>query len=205
MYINKRRTPTLVDICDFHRLNLRETNARLNVKNYFQSKLPLLPMSFRDLRLVVTNRIPSNVLILPKAPSPVPMYIPKLPHRQQKSMSKKSMKPPGYDVYRSLARSTTTTERDSPTNEDLNLLAASVTIDRISPLSHSGSFRTNNLPKIYKTHYHSSHNIKFNSDDESELFGSIRQTPTELKCEQMNQSTDQTRKQIHVFIPTINP
>ena len=154
MLFNTQRQPSLVDVCDFNRLHLREHNVNINTKNYLLSQSPPPPMSYRDLRLVVTNRIPSNIVILPKSSCSSQTSSDTVVLPRRKRTQKKSPKQAGVDVYRSLIRSIShcsiASERDI-SNEELNHLTNSITVDRISPLSNTGFFRPHNLPKIQKT------------------------------------------------------
>ncbi|CAF4026565.1 unnamed protein product, partial [Rotaria magnacalcarata] len=98
---------------------------------YLSSKTPP-PVSYRDLRTVATNRIPSNIVILSK-----------------RSSSPQS----GFDVYRSLVRSIShcsiAAERDI-SNDEMNRLANSATIDRVPLLPSTGFFYPHNLSKLSK-------------------------------------------------------
>ncbi|CAM4758015.1 unnamed protein product, partial [Rotaria magnacalcarata] len=138
MLLNTRRSPTLVDTCDFNALKLRDHNTNINTRNYLSSKTPP-PVSYRDLRTVATNRIPSNIVILSK-----------------RSSSPQS----GFDVYRSLVRSIShcsiAAERDI-SNDEMNRLANSVTIDRVPLLPSTGFFYPHNLSKLSKHDTNSSH------------------------------------------------
>jgi hypothetical protein len=227
MFLNKRRSPTLVNVCDFNTLYLRQRNANLNTKNYLSSKSPMPPISSRNLRLVVTNGIPSNILILPKTSSSSQNS---LLQQREKKEHKKSQKSTGVDVYRSLPRSVThcsaNSERDI-TNDDMTSFKNSFTIDRISPLSSTGFFRTNNLPKISKQHTNSNENSKSTQilRTISERIEYLRSTPTEILHrttpssqyyeEEKNKMTtptnvlpciskDENRKQLHIYMPAIN-
>ncbi|CAF1042969.1 unnamed protein product [Rotaria sordida] len=158
MLLNTRRSPTRVDICDFNRLHLRDHNANINTRNYLSSKSPSSPMPYRDFRLVVTNRIPSNIVILSRTSSlsATPTNSSKL--KRRKSEHNKSSKQPGFDVYRSLARSVSrcsiSSERDL-SNDDMNHLANPFTIDRISLSPSTGYFHPNNLSKTPKYYIYS--------------------------------------------------
>jgi hypothetical protein len=230
MSFNKRRSPTMVDVSDFTSLHLREHNANLNTKNYLLSQTSLPPMSYRDLRLVVTNRIPNNLLILPKTSSSprTSLDTPKLP--RPKKDQKKTSKQTGFDVYRSLARSVShclaNSERDI-LYDDMTVLANPVTVDRISPLSNTGLFRTHNLPKIRKHHINPYDNQNSNRPIKSndEYMEYMRSSPPELfhrttpttqyyddENDKMTTATkvlscmpkNRNRKQLHVYVPSIN-
>ncbi|CAF2844748.1 unnamed protein product [Rotaria sp. Silwood2] len=161
MLLNTRRSPTRVDICDFNRLHLRDQNANINTRNYLSSKSAPSSKPYRDLRLVVTNRIPSNIVILSKTSSfsSTPSNKSKL-HRR-KSEHKKNQKQPGFDVYRSLVRSVSrcsiSSERDL-SNDDMNYLANSFTVDRIPLLPSTGYFHSHNLLKTQKNSTYSNDN-----------------------------------------------
>jgi len=221
MFSNKRRSPTLVDVCDFNTLYIREHNANINTKNYLSSKSPVSPILSRNLRLVVTNGIPSNILILPKTLSPS--------RKSEKKEAKKNSKQPSFDVYRSLRRSSLNSERDI-INDDVNHLNHTFTVDRISPLYNTGFFRPNNLPRIPKQNINSNENQKSTNTIKtiSERIEYIRSSPSktfhrttptseyyeEEKDEITTTTTttkvlscvpkDQTRKQLHVYMPAIN-
>lgn len=226
MHSTQRRSPTLVNVCDFNSLYLREQNANLNTKNYLSSKSIVSPISRQNLRLVVTNGISSNILILPRTSSSMQRSF---AHREKKE-SKKSFKPSGYDVYRSLARSMSqcSSNFDREMNYDeATSLSNSITVDRISPLSNTGLFRTYNLPKIPKQQIKSTNNAKSNQilKTISDGIDYIRSTPSEMSYratpdhpyydEEKHKiltptpglsciSKDQTRKELHVYMPVIN-
>jgi len=206
MFFNKRRSPTLAGICDFNNLHIDEDNANLNTKNYLLSKPP---MSIRDLHLVVTNRIPSN-LLFSKKPS---FNIPCLNSQKRIKEHKKFSKQTNFDIYRSLTRSishcSTNSERDL-LNDNITLLTNSLAIDRLAPLSNTGYYRTNNLPKIQKTYEHCI-NIRSTSAKISH-----QTTPTKQYYDENNEkltsttkvisyiSKNRNRKQLHVYMPSIN-
>lgn len=220
MHSTHQRSPTLLNVCDFNSLYLRERNANLNTKNYLSSKSVVSPISRQNLRLVVTNGISSDILILPRTSSSTQRSF---VHREKKE-SKKSFKPSGYDVYRSLARSmsqcASNFDREMSYNEATSL-SNSITVDRISPLSNTGLYRTQNLPKISKQRIKSPQIIKTMSD----RIDYIRSTPSEMSYratpdhryyedEKKKILTptpglscipkDQTRKELHVYMPVIN-
>lgn len=206
MYFNKRRSPTLAGMCDFNNLHIGDDNTNVNTKNYLLSKPP---MSFRDLRLVVTNRIPSNLLLTRKTS----FNIPSLYSQQRIKEQKKFTKQTNYDVYRSLTRSlshcSTNSERDL-LNDDSTILTSSLAIDRLTPLSNTGYYRTNNLPKIHKT---SEHNTIIRSTSAKI---SHRTTPTKQYYDENNEQIipttkivscipkTRTRKQLHIYMPSVN-
>jgi hypothetical protein len=196
MFSNRRRSPTLVDVCDFNTLYLRERNANINTKNYLSSKSPVSPLFSRNLRLVVTNGIPSNILVLPKTIS----------SSHHKKEVKKYPKQASFDVYRSLARTSSHSERDLA-NDDISNLSSTFTVDRISPLSNNGFFRINHLPKIAKRNINSNEtpkspnkNPQSTPDDEYYEEEKDMITKKVLPCI----PKDQTRKQLHVYMPAIN-
>jgi len=226
MFLNKRRSPTFVDVYDFNTLNIREDNANINTKNYLLSKPP---MSYSDLRLVVANRFPSNILILPKTLCFQSSKNTPIVQRPRKEYEK-THKQPGFDVYRSLARSVSrisiTSERD-PSNDEMTSLTDSVTIDRLSPLPNTGLFRPHILPKIEKHHINSDDNQKSNNNVETncEDIESIRSTTPEIfyqtaptsqhyeeDKDKMTTATkvlscmrkNRTRKQLHIYMPSVN-
>jgi len=223
MSFNKQRSPTLAGICDFNTLHLREHNANINTKNYLLSNPP---MSYRDLRLVVTNRIPSNLLIIPKTLTSFQTPILHQPKKEHRKIRKQA----SFDVYRSLARSvshsSTTSDRDI-SNDDMTIVSNSLAIDRISPLSNTGYYRSYNLPRIQKHRNNSNENQKLNNkiktncehtdfsrSTSSEMFH--RTTPKNQYYEENNDKmttaakvfsympANQSRKQLHVYVPTIN-
>jgi hypothetical protein len=223
MSCNKQRSPTLAGIYDFNTLHLREHNANINTKNYLSSNPP---MSYRDLHLVVTNRIPSNLLIIPK--SLTSFQTPIL--RQQKKEHKKIRKQASFDVYRSLTRSiahsSTTSDRDL-SHDEMIVVSNSLGVDRTSPLSNTGYYRPNILPKIQKHHNNSNENQKLNNKIKTnyehidfkrstspKIFD--RTTPNNQYYEENNDKiptttkvfsyvpTNRSRKQLHVYVPTIN-
>ena len=216
MFLNKRRSPTLVNVCDFNTLYARERNASLNTKNYL-SKSPIPPISCQNLRLVVTDGIPSNILILPKTSS--------TSSPREKKEQKKHPKQVGVDVYRSLARSSshcsTYSERDMGHDDMMVLPNSFGVVDRLSPLSNTGYFRTNHLPKLPKLRYHSNENPNSTSKIKtlSERIDFLRSTPPEMfhhptpTCQYYEDekseissymSKDESRKQLHVYMPAIN-
>ncbi|CAF2151711.1 unnamed protein product [Rotaria magnacalcarata] len=151
MLLNTRRSPTLVDTCDFNALKLRDHNTNINTRNYLSSKTPP-PVSYRDLRTVATNRIPSNIVILSKRSSS-PLSSTTSILQQRKTDYKKKQRQSGFDVYRSLVRSIShcsiAAERDI-SNDEMNRLANSVTIDRVPLLPSTGFFYPHNLSKLSK-------------------------------------------------------
>lgn len=212
MHSTNHRSPTLVNVCDFNSLYLRESNANLNTKNYLSSKSVVSPICRQNLRLVVSNGIPANILILPRTLS---MNQRSFVPRERKD-SKKSLKSTGYDVYRSLARSSSQSSLnfDREMNVDeTSSLGNSITVDRISPLSNTGLFRTNHLPKIVKQSNKSTQIIKTMCD----RIEYLRSTPDNRYYEEDKNpitspatkvlsciSKDQTRKELHVYMPVIN-
>jgi hypothetical protein len=186
-------------------------------------------MSYRDLRLVVTNRIPSNIVILPKSSCSSQTSSDTVVLPRRKKTQKKSPKQAGVDVYRSLIRSIShcsiAAERDI-SNEELNCLTNSITVDRISLLPSTGFFRPHNLPKIQKPQIKSNNNMKTNSKffPLSSHIDYMRATTPEMyhpttptshyyedNENRMSMTTtvmshkpkNQIRKQIHVYIPQI--
>jgi hypothetical protein len=233
MLLNTRRSPSLVDVCDFNTLHLREHNASINTKNYLLTQSPQ-PMSYRDLRLVVTNRIPSNIVILPKSSCSIGSSTDTLILPRRKKERKKPPKQIGFDVYRSLVRSIShcsiACERDIP-NDEINRLTNLFTVDRISLLPSTGFFRPHNLPKIQTPHTKSTHKQRSNNKTKtnSKSFPSSNieymqattpethhpTTPTSQYYDdnedQFTMETpvlpqvqkNQIRKQLHVYIPQI--
>ena len=217
MHSTLQRSPTLVNVCDFNSLYLRERNANLNTKNYLSTKSVVSPISGRNLRLVVTNGISSNILILPRTSSSTQRSF----VQREKKESKKSFKPSGYDVYRSLARSMSqcSSNFDREMNYDeATSLSNSITVDRISPLSNTGLFRTYNLPKIPKQQIKSNNNAKSTQilKTISDRIDYIRATPDHPYYQEEKKKIltptpglscipkDQTRKELHVYMPVIN-
>ena len=225
MLFYTQRQPSLVDVCDFNRLHLREHNVSINTKNYLlsQSPAPPPPMSYRDLRLVVTNRIPSNIVILPKSSRSSQISTDTVILPRRKKLHKKSPKQASVDVYRSLIRSIShcsiASERDI-SNEELNRLTNSITVDRMSLLPNTGFFRPHNLPKIQKPQIKTnskslplSSHIDYMRATSPEIYHPT--TPTSQYYEdnenKMSMTTavmshkpkNQIRKQLHVYVPQI--
>ena len=195
MFSNRRRSPTLVDVCDFNTLYLREHNANINTKNYLSSKSPVSPIFSRNLRLVVTNGIPSNILVLPKTIS-----------SSHKKETKKFPKHSTFDVYRTLARTSSHSERDLA-NDDISNLSSTFTVDRISPLSNNGLFRIHHLPKIAKRNIDSNETPKSpNKNIQSSPDSQYYEQETDIVTKKVLPCIpkDQTRKQLHVYMPAIN-
>jgi hypothetical protein len=213
---------------DVDDLNIREHNTNINTRNYLLSKssLPLLPMSYNDLRSVITDQIPSNIVILPKALSSCQTLTKKSTSKRRHSEHKKNPKQTSFDVYRSLARSVShypvVCERDT-SNDHMTFLANSFTTYRISLLPNNSPIHAHNLSKPQKYD-------NVNSNDKQRSNRKIitnhkplpssppdtvhRTTPTPQYYEQDNGSLtgtttkslsflpeNPTKKQLHVYMP----
>jgi hypothetical protein len=189
MLLDTQRPPTRVDACDFNALLSRNYNVTINTRNYLLSQSPL-PMSYRDLRLVMAHNIPSNIVIFPKGLSTSSSRTLAYSKTQQerKSRHRKKHKNTGVDVYRSLiqsdSRCSILSERDT-SNDDMNVLMNSLTADHISPLPTYGFFRPQNLPKIQKYHTHSNNNNQISSGKKKKSYtpsssSLMRPTPPEM-------------------------
>jgi hypothetical protein len=149
MMVSTRRSTSRIDICDYSTLLYHGQDSNINLtKNYLLSHPPP-PMTYRDLRSVMSNKIPSNVF-LPESLSPSKTIT---SQSRQKSSHRRKHKRQGVDVYRSLIRTdsrcSALSDRDI-TNDEMMLLANSFVIDHISPSPASGFFHPQNLPNIQK-------------------------------------------------------
>jgi hypothetical protein len=147
-----RRSTSRIDVCNYNTLLYRDYDANVNfTKNYFLSQSPPPPMTYRDLRSVMSNIRPSNVVILSEPSNPLTKSPPVLHCR--KHSSKKKHKHQNIDIYRTLPRSESRCsivgEREI-TNDEMMLLASSFVIDHVSPSPTNGFFHPQNLPNIQK-------------------------------------------------------
>lgn len=149
-----RRPTSRIDVCDYNTLLYRDSDANVNfTRNYLLSQSPP-PMSYRDLRSVMSNINPSNLLIVSETPTPSQIRIKTSTDKtHRKSHSRKKQKRPPIDVYRTLpqpeSRCSGFGERDI-TNDDMMLLAKSFVIEHPTPAPTSGFFHPQNLPNIQK-------------------------------------------------------
>lgn len=141
IFNNAVRFPSRVDLCDFNDLIFQTKPIDVNGKRYLVNPASK-PLSYAELRSMMTDRAPSPVMILPK---------PNLSSRTSKdseraSRRKTETKRTGVDVYRTLVRNETHSlnsfERDSFTD--------SFIIDRLSPSSLKNVSRSRSLPKLPK-------------------------------------------------------
>ncbi len=154
MMFTTRRSTSRIDVCNYNTVLYRDYDANVNfTKNYFLSQSPP-PMTYRDLRSVMSNMTPSNVVILSEPPnsSQTLNKTPPVLHRRRHSTRKKH-KRQTIDVYRTLPRTESRCslvgEREI-TNDEMMLLASSFVIDRVSPSPTNGYFHPQNLPNIQK-------------------------------------------------------
>ena len=149
MLLGTGRSPTRADLCDFNDLLFREQRMDVNTRKYLLAQTST-PISYRELRSIMTNRIPSHIVILPKPPNSTRSST---GSTRAKNEPKDKPKRTGFDVYKALVRSETNSlisfERDSFSNE-LTALSNSFTIDRLSPLSNNSHSRSRSLPKVPK-------------------------------------------------------
>ena len=149
-----RRPSSRIDVCDYNTLLYGDYDANVNfTRNYLLSQSPP-PMSYRDLRSVMSNISPSNLMIVSESPTPSQIRIKTTTGKiHRKSHSRKKQKHPPIDVYRTLPQSESRCsafgERDI-TNDDMMLLAKSFVIEHPSPAPTSGFFHPQNLPNIQK-------------------------------------------------------
>ena len=149
-----RRPTSRIDVCDYNTLLYRDYDANINfTRNYLLSPSPP-PMTYRDLRSVMSNITPSNVVIVSETSNPSQIRIKTSSNKiHRKHSPRKKPKRPPIDVYRTLPRADSRVsvlgERDI-TNEELKLLASSFVIDHPSPAPTSGFFHPQNLPNIQK-------------------------------------------------------
>ncbi len=228
MLLNTSQPSIPGDVCDLDDLHIHEHNTNISTRNYLLSKssLPLLPMSYHDLRSVITDQIPSNIVILPKALSSCQTLTKKSKSKRRNREHKKNPKQTSFDVYRSLARSVShypvVSERDT-SNDHMTFLANSFTIDRISLLPNNSPIHAHNLSKTQKYD-------NVNSSDKQRSSRKIitnykpsppdtihRTTPTPQFYEQDNDALtgtttnslsflpeNSTRKQLHVYMSETN-
>lgn len=214
------------DVCDLNDMHIRKYNANMNTRNYLSSKSspPLLPISYHDLRLVISDQIPSNIVIVPQSLSSFPTLTRTPKPKRRNSEQKKTHKQTNVDVYRSLIRSISrypiASERNI-SNNNMTLLSNSFTVDRVCLLPNIGSVHPHNLSKTQR--YNST-----NSNDKQKSTRTIipnnkpipstpldthhRTTSPDQYYEQNNDKmtttnslsyipTNPTRKQLHVYIP----
>lgn len=149
-----RRPSSRLDVSDYNTLLYRDYDANINfTKNYLLCRSPP-PMTFRDLRSVMSNITPSNVVIVSETSTPSQIRIKTSSNKNhRKHSSRKKQKRPPVDVYRTLpraeSRGSVLGERDI-SNEELMLLATSFVIDHPTPAPTSGFFYPQNLPNIQK-------------------------------------------------------
>ena len=160
-----RRSTSRVDLYDFKALLFRETTtAHMLNENVLPVQSPP-PMTYRDLRLVMSKKLSSNIVVLPKTfplAAPAPAVVasssststsPTFVEARCKVSHRKKSKRTGIDVYRSLYRAESpalTFSKREITNDDIILLANSFAIDHQSKLPTSGFFHPQNLPNIQK-------------------------------------------------------
>lgn len=242
MVLDTRRSPPLVAICDFNALQIRDPKVNGNTKSYLSSNSPQ-PVSHRNLRSIVTNRIPSNIVIVSKRTvSPTSSNVSKSHH--SKRDYKQNQKQTGFNVYRSIIRSrsqfSVTSERDS-SNVDSNSLAATFTVDRVPLLPNTGLYYPQNVSKLQKHDPSPTHKRTTSSKTEgknqaslssyydcAELTLSLSQKITDHTTTRRKQSydessedqtnakimitktmfpctpKDQSRKQLHVYMPQVS-
>ncbi len=162
MMSTARRPTSRIDVCNYNSLLYRDYDSNINPrKNYLLSPSPP-PMTYRDLRSVMSNIRSSNVVIVPislNSPQTLTNNSP-VPNRR-KHTSRKRHKHQPVDVYRTLvraeSRSSALPERDI-TNDEMMLLANSFITDHIPPLPTSGFFHPQNLPNVQRNRNNNNNN-----------------------------------------------
>lgn len=160
-----RRSTSRVDLYDFKALLFRETTTTHTLtENVLPVQSPP-PMTYRDLRLVMSKKLSSNIVVLPKtfplaAPPPTlaastssKSTSPTFLEAHRKVSHLKKSKRTRIDVYRSLYRAESpgvTLFKREISNDEIFLLANSFAIDHRSTLPTSGFFHPQNLPNIQK-------------------------------------------------------
>ena len=142
------------DCCDFNDLIFNEKISSITTRRgSFASSLSV-PISSKDLRLMIGVEKSSPIIILPESISSnhLPMNNPK--QQRTKTDEKKKKKRSRFDVYRTLIRSETHSSvpfDQDRTHNDNEFLTGSFTIDRISPISTHRNPRSRSLPKVHKS------------------------------------------------------
>lgn len=149
-----RRPTSRIDVGDYNTVLYRDNDANVNsARNYLLSQSPP-PMSYRDLRSVMSNISPSNVLIVAETSTPTQIRVQTSPNKtRRRSHSRKKQKRQPVDVYRTLpqpeSRCSIAGERDI-NNDGMMLLAKSFVVEHPTPAPSSGFFYPQNLPNIQK-------------------------------------------------------
>src|SRR5438067_1771203 len=102
MMFTTRRPTSHIDVYNYNTLLYRDYDANIDfTKNYFLSPTPP-PMTYRDLRTVMSNTIPTNVVVLPDSLNPSSQTLIKNSPLQnhRKHSFKKKHKQENIDVYR---------------------------------------------------------------------------------------------------------
>lgn len=152
--LTTRRPTSRIDVCNYSPLLYSDYNENTDyTKDYFLSQSPP-PMTYRDLRSVMSNLKSSKIVILPESLTSRQTLKEKSPQQNhRKQTARKKSKRQTVNVYRTLPRSesrcSTLPERNI-TNDEMILLANSFVVDHISPSPASGFFHPQNLPNIQK-------------------------------------------------------
>ena len=170
--VTTRRSASRVDLHDFKALLFRDPDTTYTMtENVLPVQSPP-PMTYRDLRLVMSKKLSSNIVVLPRtfpaaaAGSSSSVLTtstkPTVREERRKVTHRKKSRRPGIDVYRSLYRAESplsTLSKREITNDEIVLFANSFAIDHQSSSPTSGFFHPQNLPNIQKhrLNYQQSH------------------------------------------------
>lgn len=162
MMFAPRPSANTIDLGQLNMFHSRETSyrERLKKRNYLSAPSPP-PMTYRDLRLVMSDSPQSQIVLLPKSYAKSSSSAALDPssrstsrgREHRRNHSQKKPKTSSFNVYRTLYRS------DSPglilsqlnaSNEDLILLTNTSTIDHQSSLPSNGFFHPQTLPNLSK-------------------------------------------------------
>jgi hypothetical protein len=163
MMFSARRSTNCVEGFNLNAVLYRDHDTNINlIRNYLRSPSPP-PMTYRDLRSVMSAKIPSNIVILPQSLNSSQKSTDTVRlHERRKSAHRKNHKRTGIDVYRSLmrpvSRGTILPEREI-TNNEIILLANSFVIDHRSPTPTNGFFSPQTLPNIQKQRINNNNRI----------------------------------------------
>ncbi len=202
MMLTARRPTSRINIFNYNPLLYPDYDANINsTENYFLFQSPR-PMTYRDLRTVVSNIKSSNLVILPeslKSSQELPRNSPI--QNRRKNSSRKKQKHQGVNVYRSLSRAdsrcSVLSERDI-TNDEIMFLSNSFLIDHGSPSATSGFFHPQNLPNLQKHRINNNNNNNRIENIQNKLrytsspslliqhVEHIRPTPVDIQCEYNN-------------------
>jgi hypothetical protein len=151
----QRRSPSRIDVYNYNTLLYHDFDSSINyTKSFLFSQSPP-PMTYRDLRSVMSNVRSSNIVILPETLNSSETLTKNSPQQiRRKNLSRKKHKRQSVNIYRTLPRSesrcSVLSEHRNITNDEMMQLHNAFVIDHITPSPTSGFFHPQNLPNIQK-------------------------------------------------------